>query len=124
VQSPAQVAAPLTLILGLRGKVAVVDAAASLLAGSGPRKVFLLLLAAAAADRGEEVVRAIGALLPAGHVAQSMVYGDVDGLLARSAIDDLGDVRAVREVLWLLSERFEPEQRSVLNSRPTTPTLR
>ena len=109
VQLPAPVAAPLTLVLGLRRTEAAIDAAASHLASVGSRKVFLLLLAAASASHGEEMVRAIGSLLPAGHIAQSMLYGEAGSLLARSSVDDLGDVRAVREVLWHLSERFEAE---------------
>ena len=85
---------------------AAIDAAAAL-AGSSGHKVFLLLLAAGASDKGDDVLRAIRGLIPDVHLAKWLMAGTVSGPLPRSAINELGGVRAKRAVYWLLSEQFE-----------------
>jgi hypothetical protein len=111
VRLPADLSGILTLVVGRHGSAAAVDAATAILAANPGRKVFLLLLAYAASDRGEEVLRCIRAPIPDGHVAKALLAGTTDGPLPRSAVDDLGDVPAYRTVYWLLSEHFEPEQK-------------
>lgn len=108
VRNPEYVAAVLTLIVGLRGTESAVDEAAARLASVSSRRVFLILLGVALAQRTENMSHVILDLLPADHVATALIAGCVDGLLPRAALDDLGDVRAVRQVLWFLSEQFEP----------------
>lgn len=83
-----------------------IDAAAALASSSG-HKVFLLLLAAGASNKGDDVLRAIRGLIPDVHLAQSLMAGTVSGPFPRSAINELGAVRANRAVYWLLSEQFE-----------------
>lgn len=99
VRQPAPIASELTIIVGWRGSVAQVQAAAEALSASANRRVFLILLIAARRDRDAADAERLAAHLPDGHVGRAWALGDDIGEIANEVLNDLGDVWAVAEVL-------------------------
>jgi hypothetical protein len=102
VRQPAPIAAELTIIVGWRGDAAQVQAAAEALSASAARRVFLVLLIAARRDRDASDAERLAAHLPEGHVGRAWALGHDIGDVADEALNDLGDVWAVAEVLAYL----------------------
>ena len=98
VRQPAPIASELTIIVGWRGSVAQVQAAAEALSASANRRVFLILLIAARRGRDAADAERLAAHLPDGHVGRAWALGDDIGEIANEVLNDLGDVWAVAAV--------------------------
>lgn len=93
------VAGVLALLLGWRGAIPTVRAAAEELATNSKRRGLLLLTVWLLKDRNQLVAEEIAAMLPAGHKAASWALGGTLTEVDDTTIADLGDPAVCAEVL-------------------------
>jgi len=106
-EQPMYVASALVLLAGGNGPASAVKELAVALSRSPRRRVFLVLLALAAAERGT-LRESVCSLLPVGHPCQGL-FQPKPVLLERTALDDLGPPESVGLVLGWLGRRVEPK---------------
>lgn len=97
------VAAALALLMGHRGSVDAVRAAAAALAANQKRRVFVLLLICMLRPREPSVAKDIARMLPAAHVGVDWALGEPTGEITDVAIADLGSPSACSVVLRFVS---------------------
>ncbi len=102
------VAAVLAILLGWRGDISALRAAAEELATNPKRRILLLLMVWLLKDRDELVAEEIAAMLPPDHVAVAWALGRPLTNVDDAAIADLGDAAVCTEVLTYM--RIEPAQ--------------
>jgi hypothetical protein len=103
---------PMVMTIGARGAPDQVNATANALSTRPKRKALLLPLAFMAQDQDSSLTEMILNMLPvdrANAIRAAMAGGPK---LARDAIDDLGDVRIVEEVIHRLAFLFVPEAKA------------
>lgn len=93
------VAGVLAVLLGWRGTVDAIRAAAETLAANRKRRALLLLMAWTLADRDRIVAEEIAAMLPAGHRGVAWALGEKIETIDEGIIADLGDPAICAEVL-------------------------
>lgn len=102
------VAGVLAVLLGRRGAIHAVRAAAEELATNSKRRVLLLLIVWLLKDRDQPVAEEIAAMLPAGHKAVAWALGSTLANVDDAMIADLGDPAVCAEVLRYM--RIKPDQ--------------
>lgn len=93
------VAGVLAMLLGWRGSIPAVRAAAEELATNAKRRALLLLMVWPLKDRDHLVAAEIAAMLPAGHKAAAWALGGTLAVVEDATIADLGDPAVCAEVL-------------------------
>ena len=86
-------------LLGLRGTIEAIRAAAEALAASRKRRGLVLLIAWLLADRNRSLAEQLVAMLPAGHKAGDWALGNDIGEVSDASISDLGDPAVCAELL-------------------------
>jgi hypothetical protein len=104
------VAVPMAMALGRAGSNDYVIDVAKRLSTHTSRKALLISLMMAAAPRDADLADDVGKLLP--ETLSAAICAAIGGApkLRRNALDDLGDVRVVAEVIRCLDFLFEPKK--------------